>query len=73
MKIYIEERGHRAHRLASTKKLAGALQRAAPSDPKSDSFSTHPQSREGWVEKLVQNITTTQNSNPNLGFTNQKW
>ena len=57
MKIYIEERGHRAQRLASTKKLAGALQRAASSDPKSDSFSTHPQSCEGWVEKLVQDTT----------------
>jgi hypothetical protein len=73
MKIYIKERGHRAQRLASTKKLAGALQRAASSDPKSDSFSTRPQSREGWVEKLIQNITTNQNFNSNLGLANQNW
>jgi hypothetical protein len=32
--------------------LAGALQRAAASIPKSDSFSSQPQSREGWIEKL---------------------
>ena len=55
MKIYIKERGHRAQRLASTRTLADALQRAASADTKSGSFSTHPQSREGWLEKLVQN------------------
>jgi hypothetical protein len=60
MKIYIEERGHRAQCLASTKKLAGALQRAASPDPKSDSFSTHPQSREGWVEKLYRTQSTSE-------------
>jgi hypothetical protein len=38
----LKERGHRAQRLASTKMLAGTLQGAASSDPKSDSFSTHP-------------------------------
>ncbi len=38
MKIYIKERGHRAQHLASTRMLAGALQCAASSDPKSDSF-----------------------------------
>jgi len=48
-----KERGRRAQRLASTKKLAGTLHSAASSDPKSHSFSTHPQSGEGWVEKLV--------------------
>ena len=53
MRIY-KERGRRAQRLASAKKLAGTLHSAASSDPKSDSFSTHPQSGEGWVEKLVQ-------------------
>ncbi|HEY2465889.1 MAG TPA: hypothetical protein VGI32_17645 [Steroidobacteraceae bacterium] len=58
----LKERGHRAQRLASTKMLAGAPQGAAASDPKSDSFSTHPQSREGWVEKLVQNRAQNQNS-----------
>jgi hypothetical protein len=40
--------------LASTRMLAGTPQRAASSDPKSDSFSTHPQSGEGRAEKLVQ-------------------
>jgi hypothetical protein len=43
MRIY-KERGRRAQRLASTRKLAGTLQSAASSVPKSDSFSTHPQS-----------------------------
>jgi len=50
-----KERGRRAQRLASTRKLAGTLHSAASSDPKSDSFSTHPHSAEGWVEKLLQN------------------
>ena len=58
MKIYIKERGHRAQRLASTRMLACPLQRAASSDPKSDSFSTHPQNGEGWVEKLLQDRAT---------------
>jgi hypothetical protein len=51
----LKERGHHAQRLASTRMLAGPLQSAASPDPKSDSFSTHPQSCEGWVEKLVRN------------------
>jgi hypothetical protein len=58
----LKERGHRAQRLASTRMLAGPLQSAASPDPKSDSFSTHPQSCEGWVEKLVQTRARNQNS-----------
>jgi len=42
--------------------LACPLQRAASSDPKSDSFSTHPQNGEGWVEKLLQDKSNNQNS-----------
>ena len=57
MRIY-KERGHRAQGLASTRKLAGTLHSAASSDPKSDSFSTHPQNGEGWVEKLLQDRAT---------------
>ena len=57
-----KERGRRAQRLASTKKLAGTLHSAASSDPKSHSFSTHPQSGEGWVEKLVKDGTSDQKS-----------
>ena len=61
MKRY-KERGRRAQRLASTRMLAGTLHSAASSDPKSDSFSTHPQSGEGWVEKLVQDTARNQNA-----------
>ena len=58
-----KERGRRAQRLASTKKLAGTLHSAASSDPKSDSFSTHPQSGEGWVE----NWYRTRHIGPRIG------
>jgi hypothetical protein len=58
----LKERGRRAQRLASTKMLAGTLHRAASSNPKSDSFSTHPHSVEGWVEKLPQETANNQNS-----------
>ena len=62
----LKERGHRAQRLASTRMLAGPLQRAAASDPKPDSFSTPPQSGEGWVEKTA----TEQNTESKLTSTN---
>src|SRR5258708_39924559 len=61
-----KERGRRAQRLASTKKLAGTLHSAASSDPKSDSFSTHPQSGEGWVEKLVKDKAHRTKNRPAL-------
>ena len=61
-----QERGRRAQRLASTKKLAGTLHNAASSDPKSHSFSTHPQSGEGWVEKLVKDKAHRTKNRPAL-------
>src|SRR5438445_10723727 len=61
-----KERGRRAQRLASTRKLAGTLHSAASSDPKSDSFSTHPQSDEGWVEKLVKDKAHRTKNRPAL-------
>ncbi len=72
MKIYIKERGHRAQRLASTRTLAGALQRAASSDTKSDSFSTTLRAVKGGSKNWYR-TTTSQSSNPNLGLANQKW
>ena len=73
MRIY-KERGRRAQRLASTRKLAGTLHSAASSDPKFDSFSPHPQRGEGWVEKLVEDQATNQKSaNTNLRVGYQKW
>ncbi len=67
MRIY-KERGRRAQRLASTKKLAGTLHSAASSDPKSHSFSTHPQSGEGWVEKLVKEKANRIENRPALTY-----
>jgi hypothetical protein len=71
MRIH-KERGRRAQRLASTKTLAGTLLSAASSDPKSDSFSTHPQSGEGWVEKLYKDRATNLTASTNLGVRYQK-